>query len=226
MKISWHGQSCIRIITNTDQTILFDPYITGNPTSDLNAETVEADVIIITHAHNDHIGDTEAIAKRTNALIIANVEIANYFSNKGYRTHGMQMGGKHQFDFGLIKMTPAIHGSTYESDGLQLTLGLAVGIILSIENKTFYHAGDTALFSDMQLIGAFKPIDIAFLPIGDNYTMGPEDAALAAELLAAKKVVPIHYNTFPLIHQDPEEFTKLLAKDQGIILEVGAQLTL
>lgn len=222
MKISWHGQSCVRIITNTDQTILFDPYITGNPTSDLDIETIKADIIILTHAHNDHIGDTEVIAKRTNALIIANAEIATYFSEKGYQTHGMQMGGKHQFDFGLIKMTPAIHGSTYEVDGRQITLGLAAGIILSLEDKTIYHAGDTALFSDMQLIGAFRPIDIAFLPIGDNYTMGPEDAALAADFLAAKKVVPIHYNTFPLINQNPEEFVKLLTEDQGLILEVGS----
>ena len=221
MKISWHGQSCVRIQTDTGVAILIDPFITGNSKSDLDPDTVEADVIFLTHAHNDHIGDTESIAKRTDALIVANAEIATFFKKKGLKTHGMQMGGKHQFDFGEVKMTPAIHGSSYEVDGESLTLGLAAGIIFSADGQTIYHAGDTALFTDMKLIGAYKTIDVALLPIGDNYTMGPEDATIATSYIQAKKVIPIHYNTFPLIEQNAEEFCMGLPEEQGLALKVG-----
>lgn len=226
MKLSWHGQSCVKIITDSGHHILIDPFITGNDKSDLNADTVEADVIILTHAHDDHIGDTEPIAKRTNALIVSNVEIAAFFAAKGFNTHGMQMGGKHVFEFGEIKMTPAIHGSSYEIDGKPFTLGLAAGILFTADGRTIYHAGDTALFSDMKLIGSYKPIDIAFLPIGDNYTMGPADAIIAANFLNADKVVPIHYNTFPLIEQDGKAFCKSLPENQGKYLEIGEMIEL
>jgi hypothetical protein len=134
---------------------------------------------------------------------------------------GMQMGGKHQFDFGEVKMTQAIHGSTYEIEGEALTLGLAAGIVFSVDGQTIYHAGDTALFTDMKLIGAYKMIDVAFLPIGDNFTMGPEDATSAASYVQAKKVVPIHYDTFPLIKQNAEEFCISLPENQGLSLKVG-----
>lgn len=221
MKLSWHGQSCVKILTNSGDQILIDPYISGNDKSDLNPETVEADVIIVTHAHDDHIGDTESIARRTGALIVANVEITDFFEAKGLKTHGMQMGGKHSFKFGEIKMTQAIHGSSYPIDGKPFTLGLAAGILFTADGQTIYHAGDTALFSDMKLIGSYHTIDVAFLPIGDNYTMGPEDAQIAANFLQAKKVVPVHYNTFPLIEQDGEAFCDSLAGEQGLYLEVG-----
>lgn len=226
MKLSWHGQSCVKIITDSGHHILIDPFITGNDKSDLNADTVEADVIILTHAHDDHIGDTEPIAKRTHALIVSNVEIAAFFAAKGFNTHGMQMGGKHVFEFGEIKMTPAIHGSSYEIDGKPFTLGLAAGILFTADGRTIYHAGDTALFSDMKLIGSYKPIDIAFLPIGDNYTMGPADAIIAANFLNADKVVPIHYNTFPLIEQDGKAFCESLPENQGKYLEIGEMIEL
>lgn len=194
--------------------------------NDLDPKTIKADVIVVTHAHADHIGDTQEIAKKNDALIVTTVEIAEYFEKKLLRTHGMQMGGKYLFDFGEIKMTPAIHGSSYEINGKLTTIGLAAGIIFHSDNKTIYHAGDTALFSDMKLIGQYRPLDVAFLPIGDNFTMGPEDAAIAANYLQAKQVVPIHYNTFPLIEQDPIAFSNRLANEEGKVLKVGEILEL
>lgn len=222
MNLSWHGQSCLQLITTEGKRILVDPFITGNDFSDLKAERILADVIILTHAHNDHVGDTEAIAKRTGALIIANVELAAYFAKKGLKTHGMQPGGKYDFEFGRVKMTPAIHSSVYEdASGQLIPLGIAAGLLLMIDGVEIYHAGDTALFSDMQLIGQQHEIDYAFLPIGDNFTMGPTDAALAATWLKPKKVTPIHYNTFPIIAQDPQAFFKLIPEEQALLLAIG-----
>ncbi|MGY3778269.1 metal-dependent hydrolase [Isobaculum melis] len=226
MQYSWHGQSCVQIKTDTGKTILIDPYITGNPLSDLHAETVEADVIILTHGHNDHVGDTEQIAKRTDALIIGNAEIADYFSFKGLKTHGMHIGGQHVFDFGTVKLTPAIHGSTLQVGNELITLGIAAGILFTENEKTIYHAGDTALFTDMKLIGEQQEIDVAFLPIGDNYTMGPADASLAAQFIKAKKVIPMHYNTFPLISQNPVAFIERLEEGQGYVPAIGEVMTL
>lgn len=226
MKVAWHGHSVVSIQTDDGTDILIDPFINGNELCDLDADTVSADVILLTHAHSDHIGDTEAIATRTGALIVSNVEIADYFSGKGYKTHGMQMGGKRKFDFGTVKMTPAIHGSSLEIDGKPHTLGLAAGLLFSADGKTIFHAGDTALFSDLSLIGRLNDIDVAFVPIGDNFTMGPEDALLAAEWLKAKRVVPVHYNTFDLIKQDPVQFAQQLPEGVGLVPKIGETIQL
>ncbi|WP_442595453.1 metal-dependent hydrolase [Neobacillus sp. D3-1R] len=221
MKLSYHGHSVVMIETN-GKTILIDPFITGNSLTDLKTDEVKADVIILSHGHNDHVGDTVELAKRNHSLVIAMADLANLLSWKGLNVHGMSIGGAYSFDFGKVKLTQAFHGSSYVTENKEIIYcGMPAGILFMAEGKTIYHAGDTGLFSDMKLIGERHPIDVAFLPIGDNYTMGPEDAAYAATLLNAKKVVPIHYNTFPPIKQDPQKFIELLQNDTGLIMQSG-----
>lgn len=221
MKISYHGHSVVKIET-AGKTILIDPFINGNALTDLVVAQEKPDVILLTHGHNDHVGDTVEIAKACDALVIAPNELANYLAWQGVRTHPMHIGGAHEFDFGKVKFTQAFHGSSYVTENNDIIYtGMPAGILFTAEGMTIYHAGDTALFGDMELIGKRHPIDIAFLPIGDNFTMGPEDAAYAVTLLNPKLVVPIHYDTFPPIKQDPQQFAKLVEEAQVQILRAG-----
>lgn len=221
MKISYHGHSIVKIQTN-GKTILIDPFITGNELTDLTVENEKPDVILLTHGHNDHVGDTVAIAKASNALVVAPNELAVYLGLQGLNTHGMNIGGAKTFDFGTVKFTKAFHSSSYQTEDNEfIYTGMPAGILFTAEGKTIYHAGDTSLFGDMKMIGERHPIDVAFLPIGDNFTMGPEDAAYAVELLNPKITVPIHYNTFPPIQQDPENFKALVKNHAVQILTPG-----
>lgn len=224
MKVSYHGHSVVQIQSN-GKTILIDPFITGNQLTDLKIDGVKPDVIILSHGHNDHVGDTVALAKKHNALVIANADLTTFLSWQGVNTHGMNIGGAYQFDFGKVKLTQAYHGSGYATENKEIIYcGMPTGILFMNEGKTIYHAGDTGLFSDMLLIGERHPIDLAFLPIGDNFTMGPEDAAYAAKLLKAKTVVPMHYNTFPPIKQDPIKFIEMLEDKNGKVLHPGESI--
>lgn len=220
MEITYHGHSVVKIITN-GYTILIDPFITGNPATDLKAEDEKPDVILLTHGHNDHVGDTIALAKKHNCKVVALNELAVYLQKIGIDAHPMGVGGAYEFPFGKVKYTLAFHGSVYETENEVINAGNPGGILFFAEGKTIYHAGDTALFGDMKLIGDRNDIDVAFLPIGDNFTMGPEDAAYAVELLQPKTVVPIHYNTFPVIEQNPENFAKLVSNSKVQILQAG-----
>lgn len=225
MKISYHGHSVVKIETE-GKTILIDPFITGNGLTDLKVEEQKPDVILLTHGHNDHVGDTVEIAKASNALVVAPNELAVYLGWQGLNTHPMHIGGASQFDFGKVKFTQAFHGSSYTTpDNEIIYTGMPAGILFTAEGKTIYHAGDTALFSDMKLIGERHPIDVLFIPIGDNFTMGPEDAAYAVSLIKPKIVVPVHYNTFPPIEVDPQKFAHLVDGAEVQILQAGEFVT-
>jgi L-ascorbate metabolism protein UlaG (beta-lactamase superfamily) len=229
MKITYHGHSCFMIETSS-HLIFVDPFLNGNPKAKLKPEDAKCDYIVISHGHFDHIGDAVEISKKNDALIIANFEIATYLRWQGAKTHGMSIGGGYRFEFGRVKLTPAFHGSAMTIDDKQeiVYLGQPAGVLLELEGKTIYFAGDTGLFGDMKLIGEMNDIDLAMLPIGDNFTMGPQDALLAAQWVKAKKVVPMHYNTFPLIEQDVNSFNDELKRVgiEGTALQSGESIEL
>ncbi|WP_432371122.1 metal-dependent hydrolase [Staphylococcus chromogenes] len=224
MKLSFHGQSTVYFESNGKKGII-DPFITGNELSDLDASSLEVDYIILTHGHEDHFGDTIEIAKRTEATVISTAEVANYLNSAHgiENVHGMNIGGKWQFDFGTLKFVQAFHSSSLMDDnGKPIYLGMPMGVILTLENKTIYHTGDTGLFSDMKLIAERHPVDVCFVPIGDNFTMGIEDASYAINTFIKPKIsVPIHYNTFPLIEQNPEDFKNAVTHGEVQILKPG-----
>lgn len=221
MKVSYHGHSIVKIQTE-DYTILIDPFINGNKLTDLVVENEKPTAILLTHGHNDHVGDTVEIAKACDALVVAPNELAIYMGLQGVRSHGMNLGGAKEFGFGTVKFTQAFHSSSYQTENNEfIYTGMPSGILFTAEGKTIYHAGDTSLFGDMELIGKRHPIDVAFLPIGDNFTMGPEDAAYAVELLNPKLTIPVHYNTFPPIEQDPAVFKSLVKNHKVKIMEAG-----
>lgn len=224
MKVTYHGHSVLEVQTG-EHSVWIDPFINGNGQAKIKVSDIHADVILLTHGHNDHVGDTIEIAKANNSLVVAPFELAEYIGSKGVKAHPMHIGGSRTFDFGRVKFTQAFHGSSYEEEGGTVVYtGMPAGILFSHGGKTIYHAGDTALFSDMKLIGEFEKPDVAFLPIGDNFTMGPEDALVAAKWIGADITVPIHFNTFPVIEQDPEaSFTSKLG-NKGKVLQSGESL--
>jgi len=205
MKIKYHGHAFVQIDTGK-YNIAIDPFITGNPNCKIKLSDLKCDYIVPTHGHGDNFGDTLEIAKlNENATILGIYEIATYCGNKGFKAHPMNIGGGFNFPFGRLKLTIAHHSSSFP-DGTYA--GDAYGCLFSINGKNIYHAGDTGLFYDMKLIGEMYKIDIAFLPIGDDFTMGVDDAVKAVEFIKPGMVVPIHYNTFDIIKSDANDFKR------------------
>ena len=220
MKITFYGHACLGIQVN-DVNILVDPFISANPkASAIDINTIKADYILITHAHQDHILDVEAIATRTNAVIVSNYEIATFYESKGFEHHPMNHGGSWDFEFGTLKYVNAIHTSSFPDGSYG---GQPGGFVIEGEHKNIYIAGDTALTFDMKLIPLQTKLDLAILPIGDNFTMGIDDAILASDFVECDKILGYHYDTFGYIEIDHEAAKrKFFEKDKDLmLLEIG-----
>lgn len=220
-RVRWLGHAAL-LVESDGQRILIDPFLTGNPKAVLRAEEAAADFILISHGHGDHVGDAIDIARRTGAAVIANYEIAEWLGKQGLtKVHGQQHGGGFQHPFGRVKLTLAFHGSMLPdgSNG-----GNPCGFLITFnDGKKVYDAADTGLFGDMKLIGE-EGIDLAIVPIGDNYTMGPDDALKAVHFLQPKKVLPIHYSTWDVIRQDAHAWAERVRKEtrsQPVVVEPG-----
>lgn len=198
INITWHGHATYSLDVNGTKLVV-DPFFDGNPSAKRKADSVAADYVLVTHGHGDHIADALPITQRTGATLISNFEIINWFASKGYdKGHGQHIGGGFQHPFGHVKMTIAFHGSGLPDGSYGGNPG---GFLLTVDGKKIYIAGDTALYSDMALIGRVG-LDVAILPVGDNFTMGPDDSILALDYLKPKVVIPCHYNTWPVIAVD------------------------
>ncbi|HOY94358.1 MAG TPA: metal-dependent hydrolase [Catalimonadaceae bacterium] len=220
MQITYYGQSCFQVNIG-GYNILFDPYITPNPLAkEIDITKIEADYILLSHAHQDHIYDAEAIAKNTGATIIGIWEIHAWFEQKGVKTHPMNIGGKWPFEFGTVIMTPAIHSSSFQDGSYG---GNPAGFVIENDEHTFYYSGDTALFSDMKLIGEMYKPEFAFLPIGDNFTMGIKEAVMASRFVGVKKIIGMHFDTFPYIQIDHKEAMMIASFNEAelILPEIG-----
>jgi L-ascorbate metabolism protein UlaG (beta-lactamase superfamily) len=217
MKARWLSHSAWLI--EGENSVVIDPFLSGNPKAVVKADEVDCEIVVVTHGHGDHFGDALSIAKRNRATLCAMYEIAAYAASKGVKAEEMNKGGSVQVGKTTVRLVEAVHsGDWIDGQGVNHSFGTAAGVVIH-SGKTVYHAGDTALFSDMKLIGErYKP-DLALLPIGDRYTMGPKDAGLAAAIIGAPITVPMHYQTFPAIPGDPQEFAAA-AKGAGYQGEV------
>jgi L-ascorbate metabolism protein UlaG (beta-lactamase superfamily) len=221
LNLTFLGHACF-LLDDSKHRVIIDPFIKGNPLAKMSVDDIKADFILLTHGHGDHLGDTVELAKKNNATLITNFELATYCSSKGVKnTAGLHIGGGATFPFGSIKLTIAHHGSTLGSE-----LGYGgnpVGFIIRMDGKVVYHAGDTGLFMDMKLIGELDKIDMALLPIGGYFTMDVNDAAKAVDFLKPRKVIPMHYDTFDPIKADPKVFAEKAGKHgaECIIVQPG-----
>ncbi|BBO75833.1 UPF0173 metal-dependent hydrolase [Desulfosarcina widdelii] len=225
VNVTWYSHACL-LIEADGTRLLVDPFLAGNPLAPISADAVEADYIFVSHGHGDHVGDTVAIAKRTGATVVSNFEIVNWLAAQGVeKGHPQHIGGGFDYSWGRVKLTIAHHGSGLPDGSYG---GNPCGFLFSIQGKNIYHACDTGLFYDMKLIGE-AGIDLAVLPIGDNFTMGPDDALRAVQLIEPRQVLPIHYDTFEIIEQDPATWKKRVEEATSarvVLLHPGERLEL
>ncbi|GAW94394.1 metal-dependent hydrolase [Calderihabitans maritimus] len=218
--VTFHGHACF-CITGEKHRVIIDPWLTGNPQADMKVEEVQnIDAVLVTHGHADHLGDAVEISKKCDAIVVAPYELATFCERRGAKVHPMHIGGARRFEFGWVKLTQALHGSAVVDGGGTHYTGNPCGFLLEMDGRVIYHAGDTGLFGDMRILSETLPngkkIDVALLPIGDNFVMGPEDAFTAARWIQPHIVVPMHYNTFPVIEQDPYQFKERVEKELGL----------
>jgi L-ascorbate metabolism protein UlaG (beta-lactamase superfamily) len=227
-KLTWHGHSCFLLETDDGTRVMFDPWLSGNPMADISADEVEQlDYLLVSHGHSDHFADCIPLAKRTGAMVISTFELVAFCQSQGVeKGHGMNIGGGFEFPFGRVKLTPALHTGSIAGDDEGAFTTDCCGFLVTLKSGArLYHAGDTALIMDMQLLR--DQVDLALLPIGDNFTMGPDDAVRAVEMIAPERVVPMHYNTFDVIRQDPESFREQVGgRAEVVVLQPGEALEL
>jgi L-ascorbate metabolism protein UlaG (beta-lactamase superfamily) len=219
MDIRFLGHACFSL-SDSDTTVLVDPFLTGNPKAAATADEVDATTLLLTHGHADHVGDTVAIAKRTGAPLLAITELAGELGEEGIEVNDCNLGGTGTYDWGWAKLVPAWHTSTTPKG----TVNTPAGLLINFKDTLVYHLGDTALFSDLQLVGKRQQIDVALMCIGGHYTMDRFDAVDAAQLVGAKTVIPCHYNTFPPIESDADAFksdVEMSTASDVAILEPG-----
>lgn len=227
LKITWLGHAAF--LLEAEKKLLIDPFISGNPKAPCSPEDLNPDIIAVTHGHRDHLGDTVEIGARTGCRIISIHEVANYIKSKGVFAEGMNKGGTIEVEGVTLTMTHALHSSSIDASGFSFDGGSPAGFVIGIGGYSIYHSGDTGVFGDMQLIGELYEPEIALLPIGSRFTMGIKEAVKAVELIQPEIVVPMHYNTFDVINQDPEEFRKAVeskADTKVVILKPGESIEL
>jgi L-ascorbate metabolism protein UlaG (beta-lactamase superfamily) len=224
--LKYHGHACFSMAAEGKRVIM-DPFFTDNPMAVEKAEDIECDAVLVSHAHSDHLGDAVEIARNNNAVLVATYELAVYCQREGVENvYPMHIGGGHEFDFGHVKLTVAHHSSAIGTADSILGISNSCGVLVTMGERLFYYAGDTALCADIEFMGRLHDLDAVALPIGDTFTMGLEDAVIAATMLHAGLTVPMHYNTFEVIQADPHEFVRRVEAEglRARVMEPGEEI--